>query len=216
MRFDYLRKAHTAARDVWLRHRLSSFGQDAHVDRSVRFDYPGGISVGDRTSIGHGAVIRANTPDPLGVRIGSDVSIKDYAVINANQGSVHIGDRAWIGPHCLIYGNGGVKIGANVLVAGHTTINTVSHVADRTDVPINDQGIYCDPVVIEEDVWIGLNCTILQGVTIGSGAIIGAGAVVTNDVPPGSIAFGIPARVVRHRDIARNQITRTVTLEAAS
>ena len=216
MKPDHLRKVRDAARAAWLRHRLNRFGQGAYVDRGVRFDYPGGISIGRRTSVGHGAVIRANTADPAGISIGSGVSVKDYVVINANEGSVRIGDRTWIGPHCLIYGNGGVKIGADVLVAGHTTINTVSHVADRTDVPMNDQGIYCDPVVIEDDVWIGLNCTILQGVTIGRGAIVGAGAVVTADIPRGSIAVGVPARVVRHRDFARDRNTGTIALGASS
>jgi len=86
-----------------------------------------------------------------------------------------------------------------VLIAAHTTINSISHVATRTDVPMSSQGIYCDPVVIEDDVWIGLNCTILQGVTIGKGSIIGAGAVVTKDIPPYSIALGVPARVTGQR-----------------
>ena len=51
-------------------------------------------------------------------------------------------------------------------------------------------------VVIEEDVWIGANVTILSGVTVGRGAVIGAGSVLRRDVPPYSIVFGNPAKVV--------------------
>ena len=54
-------------------------------------------------------------------------------------------------------------------------------------------------MVIHDDVWIGLNVVVLQGVTIGQGSIIGAGSVVTRDVPPFSIARGVPAKVVRSR-----------------
>jgi acetyltransferase-like isoleucine patch superfamily enzyme len=120
-------------------------------------------------------------------------------VINANRGQVTLGDRAWLGPFCLVYGNGGVTIGRNVLVAGHSSINTVSHSADRCDIPINDQPVVIDPVVIEDDVWIGLNAVILQGVSIGRGTIVGAGAVVNKSIPPWSIAAGVPARVIGRR-----------------
>jgi acetyltransferase-like isoleucine patch superfamily enzyme len=85
------------------------------------------------------------------------------------------------------------------LVAGHTSINTVSHRADRCDMPINDQPVVIDPVIIEDDVWIGLNAVILQGVTIGRGSIVGAGAVVNRSIPPWSVAVGVPARVVGRR-----------------
>ncbi|KAA6183194.1 hypothetical protein F2Q65_16415 [Thiohalocapsa marina] len=100
----------------------------------------------------------------------------------------------------MVYGNGGVTIGRNVLIAGHSSINTVSHAAERCDVPINDQPVLTDPVVIEDDCWLGLNVVVLQGVTIGRGCIIGAGAVVTRSIPPWSIAVGVPARVVGRRE----------------
>jgi len=52
---------------------------------------------------------------------------------------------------------------------------------------------------VGDDVWIGANCTLVKGVTIGSGAIIGANSVVTTDIPPLAIAGGVPARVLRYR-----------------
>lgn len=53
------------------------------------------------------------------------------------------------------------------------------------------------PIRIEDDSWIGANAVILPGVTIGRGSTIGAGAIVSRDIPPYSVAVGIPARVVK-------------------
>jgi acetyltransferase-like isoleucine patch superfamily enzyme len=55
--------------------------------------------------------------------------------------------------------------------------------------------IACEPVIIEDDVWIGPNATILKGVRIGAGSFIEAGALVTRDIPPGARVFGNPARI---------------------
>jgi acetyltransferase-like isoleucine patch superfamily enzyme len=58
---------------------------------------------------------------------------------------------------------------------------------------------YSRPVTIGNDVWIGMNAVIMDGITIGDGAVIGAGAIVTHDVPPYAVAMGVPARVTRYR-----------------
>lgn len=61
--------------------------------------------------------------------------------------------------------------------------------------------IIAKPVIIKDDVWIGSNAVIMPGITIGKGAVIGAGAVVTKDVPPNAIVMGIPAKLVKYREI---------------
>ncbi len=184
----------------WYRLRLGGLGQGCRIEPGVSLQYPGHIRIGDGTGIGRNVTLRANTERSPGIELGRGVSINDSVVINANRGQVTLGDRSWLGPFCLVYGNGGVTIGSNVLVAGHSSINTVSHSAERCDIPINEQPVAIDPVVIEDDVWIGLNAVILQGVTIGRGTIVGAGAVVNKSIPPWSIAVGVPARVIGRRN----------------
>ena len=179
--------------------RLAHLGDGAVVEKGVSFHYAERIRIGAYARVAGNAVLRANTDHPDGVSVGRRTSILESVLINANRGSVVVGDDSWLGPFCLLYGNGDIRIGDGVLVAGHTSINTVSHHAERVDIPISEQGTEIAPVVIHDDVWIGLNAVILQGVTIGRGAIIGAGAVVTRDIPAWSVVCGVPAKVVRSR-----------------
>jgi acetyltransferase-like isoleucine patch superfamily enzyme len=196
---NLIRKTLEGLRLSWHRARLGALGRGCRIESGVSFHYPGRIRIGDGAGIGRNATLRANTDESPGIQLGRDVSVNDGVVINANRGRVILGDRSWLGPFCLVYGNGGVTIGRDVLMAGHSSINTVSHSIDRCDIPVNDQPVLIDPVVIEDDVWIGLNAVILQGVTIGRGTIVGAGAVVNKSIPAWSIAVGVPARVIGRR-----------------
>jgi acetyltransferase-like isoleucine patch superfamily enzyme len=96
--------------------------------------------------------------------------------------------------------NGGsITIGNGVHIAPHVIIFAANHIFADTDIPIYKQGTEKAPIVIEDDVWVASNVVITAGVRIGRGSVIGAGAVVTKDIPPWSVAVGVPARVIRTR-----------------
>lgn len=127
---------------------------------------------------------------------GRDVNIEQGAMFSQR---VRLGDRSGIGINAKIYGE--CNIGRCVMMGTDVTIITRQHRTDRTDVPMMDQGFEPErPVVIGDDVWIGDRVTILPGVNIGDGCILAAGAVVTHDLPPMSVAAGVPARVIRRRE----------------
>lgn len=126
------------------------------------------------------------------VSIEKDVWIKGSATVHVSAGAI-IGRRAVIG--C----NEGVRIGKNVLIAENVTIRDTDHNFSDPNTPIKDQGITTKPVVIDDDVWIGYGVVVTKGVTVGKGSIVGANSVVTKDIPPYSIAVGVPARVIRER-----------------
>ncbi len=124
---------------------------------------------------------------------GQRVSINPNVIIWGTH-DVILGDDVGINSFTHIFGAGGVHIGARTMISSGCSITSVSHqerVADR--LKGNNQ-----LVVIEEDCWLGTGAIVLPGVRIGRGSIIGAGAVVAKDIPPMSVAIGVPARVVRH------------------
>jgi acetyltransferase-like isoleucine patch superfamily enzyme len=117
------------------------------------------------------------------------------------SGYIEIGENSTVNELCIIHGLGGVKIGTGVRIGCGTIIHSVQHHFKRLDVPIWKQGFSGKPIVIEDDVWIGAHCTILGGVKIGAHSVIGAHSLVTRDIPPYSIAYGVPCKVRKSRKV---------------
>jgi maltose O-acetyltransferase len=120
---------------------------------------------------------------------GSEVSFQWPVVINGSE-NVRIGSRVSINAFVHIWGQGGVTIGDDCLIASHVVITSLTHDPRASN---HADSLISRPVVIGRNVWIGSQAVILPGVTVGDGAVIGAGAVVTKDVPPGITVVGIPA-----------------------
>jgi len=107
--------------------------------------------------------------------------------------NIVVGKNVFINACCKFQDQGGIAIGNGVLIGHNVTLATLNH----DERPQFRQNIYPKPIKIGDNVWIGSNATILQGVTIGDGAIIGANAVVTKDVPENTIVAGVPAKTIR-------------------
>lgn len=115
-----------------------------------------------------------NCDNGKNIHVGADF-LTNYNVTILDIAPVHIGDNCMIGPNTLI--------------------TTVGH-------PLSPKGrrekrAYGKPVTIGSDVWIGGNCTILPGVTIGNNVVVAAGAVVTKDVPDDCVVAGVPAKIIK-------------------
>lgn len=127
---------------------------------------------------------------------GRNVNIEKHASFTP---ALRIGDNSGVGIDCEM--NGPVTIGDNVMMGPEVVVYTTRHKHDRIDITMIEQGMEEPlPVKIGNDCWIGRRVIILPGVTIGDGCVIGAGAVVAKDIPPYSIAVGVPAKVVKRRD----------------
>lgn len=113
--------------------------------------------------------------------------------------NLSLGDDVDLAKGVLLTTDGGLTIGDRVLVGYSTHILTSNHNVPELPLRIFDAGHIKKPVIIHNDVWIGANCIILPGVTIGEGAIVAAGSVVTKDVPENAYVAGTPAKVIKVR-----------------
>jgi acetyltransferase-like isoleucine patch superfamily enzyme len=123
----------------------------------------------------------------------------DGTALRSHAGRVTIGAKVVIGGGSTVNSYLDVSIGDGALLAEGVHITDFDHRMDRLDVPIKDQGVVSSPVRIGADVWLGRAVTVLRGVDIGRGSVVGAHAVVTRDIPPYSIAAGVPARIIGSR-----------------
>lgn len=113
--------------------------------------------------------------------------------------NISIGNYCSINAFVHIWGNGGVEIGNNVMIATHVSITSLTH--DYNSFSMRFSKIIVKKVIIEDDVWIGAGAVIMPGIFIGNGAVIGAGTVVTKDVPSMAIVVGNPGRIIKWRII---------------
>lgn len=136
------------------------------------------------------------------IHLGDGVRIlRDVIMETGYGGSISIGASVCIHPRCQLMANvAPIMIGRGVGIAPNCAIYSYDHgVAPDDDIfrqPLQSKG----PVIIGDGAWLGVGVIVLSGVRIGKGAVIGAGSVVTQDVPDGAIAVGVPARVVKMRN----------------
>jgi acetyltransferase-like isoleucine patch superfamily enzyme len=102
----------------------------------------------------------------------------------------------------LITTDGGVFIGDRVLIGYGTKILSKNHIVPPAPRKIFGAGHSQSPVYIDNDVWIGANCVVLSGSTIGEGAVVAAGSVVTKDIDPFTYVAGVPAKKIKDRALA--------------
>lgn len=133
-------------------------------------------------------------------------SVQRMGVINARAGAeIRIGSRSRIGAFSVISAAKSVEIGQDVLIADRVFISDHNHEIGDPFVPVIHQGISASrPVVIGDGCWLGINVSIMPGVTLGSHCIVGTGSVVTQSFPSHSVIGGVPAKLLKSRIFSEN------------
>jgi acetyltransferase-like isoleucine patch superfamily enzyme len=170
---------------------------------------PENIIVGENTVVDSSSCFKNyHSSLPAGLKVGSHVTLWRTSLAAEEGGMIEIGDYSYIANASLVSSKK-ITIGSRVFIAGGVTvvdsdfhpidplkrlldIIALSPLGDRSNRPPVDAA----EVIIEDDVWIGVNATILKGITIGKGAVVEAGSLVVNNVLPGQRVSGNPARPI--------------------
>lgn len=199
--------------------QFKSCGKNVRVEENVYIEHPEAMEVGDNVAFMRGFYMVGR---PRVCRIGSHVRFWPNCFIQGSPGRflvgdhvdffpntyislgsteenfVEIGQHTHFAPGCVLYGWGGLTIGAHCSFAAHVVFATVAHDPDAKDTLMTNAA-KAGPIVVEDEVWIGANATVILNTRIASGCAIGANAVVTHSTEPNGVYVGVPARRLRHR-----------------
>ncbi|MFN8416213.1 MAG: DapH/DapD/GlmU-related protein [Cytophagaceae bacterium] len=145
----------------------------------INLDWPNKITIGDNCEIENSVVFKITRP---------------FDVNN----NIKIGSNCFIGAASQFNINTKLEIHNNVLIASNCLIVDTGHEYEKSNL-IRNQALTMASITIEEDVWIGANSIILQGVNIGKGSVIGAGSLVNKTIPPYEVWAGTPAKYIKSR-----------------
>lgn len=138
---------------------------------------------------------RLSSKASLRYRKNAKITLKNKAYLSegtlvrvTENAAFTLGENSGFNSYCVVTCREKITIGDNVMFGPFCTIHDHDHIFRDTDM-MKTSGYVSSPVVIEDNVWIGGNVTILKGVRIGSGSVIAAGTVVTKDVAPNTVLY---------------------------
>lgn len=198
----------TVLRKLFGKRQANALERYAEIDESAIVDRP--------------LRLRLDNPDTSldrkYLRIGKDCVVHGFFIFESQEGFISVGERTFIGGSTFICRTG-ISVGNNVYIAWGCTIydhdsHSINYLDRMNDMDVelynyrertiykSNQGknwsvVNTAPITICNHAWIGMNCIILKGVTIGEGAVVGAGSVVTRDVPAWTLVAGNPARIIK-------------------
>ncbi|MBR8833178.1 MAG: acyltransferase [Stigonema ocellatum SAG 48.90 = DSM 106950] len=188
-------------RNILYRTIFAGFGSSVYIQEGVEFLGTSCIEVGNGVHIFKNVRIDGRGHHNNRIVIGERVALERGVEIGALENtSLHIDEGTFIGSYVCLAGPGDIKIGKHCIIAAHSGIFANNHNFADVMQPIRYQGVTRKGIIIEDDCWLGHAVTVLDGVTIGKGSVIGAGSVVTKNIPPFSVAVGVPAKVIRSRN----------------
>jgi acetyltransferase-like isoleucine patch superfamily enzyme len=194
-----VRLAAAACRPFYGRHRLARYHRRGFVAPRARIAHRD-VRRGRNVFVGDDVVIlrdHGGGPVTLGDRVHLNEGVR---IVTAHGGAVSFGADAHVQPGCYFMAvQRSIRIGRNAQIAPNCAFYPYEHGTDP-DRPLHDQPLHSrGDIEIGDDAWLGFGVVVLSGVSIGEGAVVGAGSVVTRSLPPGVVAAGSPARIVRER-----------------
>lgn len=193
-------------RKVFWPRLFASCGKGVMFGSNVILRHPNRIHLGDRVVISEGCVLDARNASSNNVlSLEHEVILSNNVIISCKNGTVKIGSHTGLGANTVIQSttNCPVSIGSDVIIGPKCYfVGGGSYRYDSLDIPIRLQGIKPDSgVTLKDNIWLGANVSVLGGVTINTGSIVAAGAVVNKSIPENTIYGGVPAKLIKSREI---------------
>jgi len=185
---------------------LGKVGRNVTFGQNVVLRHPHKIKIDNNVIVDDNVVLDAKGQDNDGIRIGDGVFLGRNTILNCKNGDIILDDNVNMGFNCQIFSANFVKLGKNALIAAYCYFIGGTHTFDRLDVSPLEQKRQSKGITLKENVWLGSNVQVQDGVIIGRDCIIGTSAVVNSDLPDYSIAVGIPAKVIRNRKQEKMEI----------
>jgi acetyltransferase-like isoleucine patch superfamily enzyme len=131
----------------------------------------------------------------IGQRVQLVSTVATLELVTEKKGTLEIGERSLVNFGCSLVATELVRIGPQCQIGPYTMM--LDNDYHRVEPERRLERPPSKPIIVEENVWIGARVIVMSGVTIGKDSCIGAGSVVTSDVPPRTLAAGVPARPIR-------------------
>jgi acetyltransferase-like isoleucine patch superfamily enzyme len=177
-----------------------------HIGKSVVFGrhltlrHPHKIRIGDRVILDDNCVIDAKGDSNTGITIEDDVYIGRNSIVYCKNGDIILKKKVNLSSNCQVFSSNRLTIGEGTVIGAYTYLLSGGEydVTDK-ETPFADQSglLSKGELTIGANCWISARVTVLDGATVGDHCVLGAGAVVTEPVPPDSLAVGVPAKVVK-------------------
>jgi acetyltransferase-like isoleucine patch superfamily enzyme len=180
----------------WL---LGAVGRGVVFGHGVVLRHPAKIRLGDGVIVDDLVVLDAKGSSNAGIVVGDFAFLGRGTILSCKDGDIVLGPRVNLGFHSEVFSGSRVEIGADGLFAAYTYVVGGGHEFEDPQRAVLDQPRASRGIVMGPNVWLGAGARVLDGVRLGRDVVVGAGAVVTSDLPDGSVAVGVPARVVRRR-----------------
>lgn len=197
----------SGAPGLWCRSRcfpglFEQCGRKTVFGRNITLRHTHKIRLGQAVVLDDGSVLDAKGDGNRGITVGDGVYVGRNTIVYCKNGDIELGDRVNLSSNCQLFSAGALRIGAGTMVGAFCYFLNGGEYDIHSPVAFADQSgtLSKGPTVIGPNCWIGAHVTILDGVEIGAHCVIGAGAVVTQSLPPHTLALGIPARPVKAID----------------
>lgn len=192
------------AAGLWLRSRLyrplfARTGAGAVFGRNLTLRHAHKIRIGEGVIVDDNAVLDAKGDGNEGITLGDRVFVGRNTILYCKGGEIAVGPGVSFSANCQVASTRRVEIGAETVVGSFTYFLSGGEYDPESAVPFAQQSGQHEARALRvgANCWIGAHVTVTDRGEIGEHSVVGAGAVVTGPLPPGSVAVGIPARVVR-------------------